>query len=133
MDGGEYEHEAVLVTEVVARLRPERGGLFLDATVGGGGHAAAILESGRTARVVAMDRDPAAVDAARSRLQPFADRVELVRGDFRQLAERSARPGWSDLAGALLDLGVSSPQIDESARGFSFRPDAPLDMRMGGT
>lgn len=122
-----------MVREVVAWVRPERGGLFLDATLGGGGHAAAILDASSAARLVGVDRDPAAVEAGRGRLAKYGDRVEVVQGNFCDFLEWKERREWPDLAGALLDLGVSSPQIDETARGFSFRPDAPLDMRMGGT
>lgn len=109
-------------------LEPERGGLYLDGTVGGGGHAAAILKRGPEARVLACDRDPDALAAARRTLEPFGDRVKLERGNYADVAGRLTEP----LAGALLDLGVSSWQIDEAARGFSFREGTPLDMRMAG-
>ena len=117
-----------MVGEVVAQLEPERGGLYFDGTVGGGGHSAAILESGREARVIGVDRDPEALEAAKRRLERFGGRVRLVRGDYAEVAESWAEP----LAGALLDLGVSSHQIDAEVRGFTFREGAPLDMRMGG-
>jgi 16S rRNA (cytosine1402-N4)-methyltransferase len=114
--------------EVVAQLKPERGGLYFDGTVGGGGHSEAILESGLGVRVIGVDRDPEAMEEARRRLERFGGRVRLVCGDYADVAESSAEP----LAGALLDLGVSSHQIDEEVRGFTFRAGAPLDMRMAG-
>lgn len=128
-----YEHEPVMVEEVVAHLRPERGGLYLDGTVGGGGHAAAILAAGPEAELVGLDRDPEAIEAARERLKGDAERVQLVRANFRDVLELRERRGWPALAGAVLDLGVSSRQLNEPARGFSFRPGTALDMRMGGT
>jgi 16S rRNA (cytosine1402-N4)-methyltransferase len=111
---------------VVAVLEPERGGLYLDGTVGGGGHAAAILSRGPEARLIGVDRDSAALDAARRRLEPFGDRARLVRGNYADVAEALSEP----LAGALLDLGVSSHQLDDDARGFSYRRGVPLDARM---
>lgn len=133
-EGAIYRHEPVMVEEVLETLRPERGGWYLDGTVGGGAHARAVLEQSPEAKVVGVDRDPAAVEASRRRLAEFGERVRIVRGDFRNADELLAGSGAAaGLAGALLDLGVSSQQIDESARGFSFRLGTPLDMRMGGT
>lgn len=129
----EYEHEPVMIDEVVTHLQPERGGLYLDGTVGGGGHAAAILEAGPGAELVGLDRDPEAIEAARRRLEEYADRVELLRANFRDAFDLAEARGWPRFAGALLDLGVSSRQLDEPARGFSYRPGIALDMRMGGT
>ncbi|HUG40487.1 MAG TPA: 16S rRNA (cytosine(1402)-N(4))-methyltransferase RsmH [Longimicrobiales bacterium] len=122
-------HAPVLVDEVVRLLRPERGGLYLDGTVGGGGHSEAILRAGREAgaRVIGVDRDPEALAEAAERLSEHAARFEGRRGNF---ADEAERPG-EELAGAVLDLGVSSHQIDSTERGFSFRPGSPLDMRMG--
>ncbi len=141
-----YEHEPVMVAEALRHLRPEVGGWFLDGTLGGGGHAEALLEAGPEARLVGLDLDPAALEAAGERLAPYGDRVRLIQGSFREAPTLAGRalsaereggpegpPGWDGLAGALLDLGVSSPQLDETARGFSFRPGTPLNMRMGGT
>lgn len=128
-----YEHEPVMVEEVVAHLRPGRGGLYLDGTLGGGGHAAAILAAAPEARVVGLDRDPEAIEAASRRLTGHAERVELIRANFRDVLDLGEARGWPPLAGALLDLGVSSRQLDEPARGFSYRPGTALDMRMGGT
>jgi 16S rRNA (cytosine1402-N4)-methyltransferase len=119
-------HEPVMVREALARLEPARGGLYFDGTVGGGGHSEAILEEG--GRVIGVDRDPEAMETARRRLERFGGRVRLVRGDYADVAESVGEP----LAGALLDLGVSSHQIDAVERGFTFREGAPLDMRMGG-
>lgn len=125
--GGGY-HEPVMVAEVLAHLEPSRGGWYFDGTLGGGGHAAAILEAGPDARVIGVDRDPEAVAVSRERLARFGDRVELIQADYADVAERLT----VGLAGALLDLGVSSRQLDEAERGFSFRPGTPLDMRMAG-
>ncbi|MCI0432763.1 MAG: 16S rRNA (cytosine(1402)-N(4))-methyltransferase RsmH [Gemmatimonadetes bacterium] len=119
-------HAPVLVEEVVRLLEPERGGLYFDGTVGGGGHAEAILERGPEARLVGVDRDGEALSMARDRLARFGARVRLVRGDYADAALRLEEP----LAGVLLDLGVSSHQLDEAERGFSFRRGVPLDMRM---
>jgi 16S rRNA (cytosine1402-N4)-methyltransferase len=117
-----------MVREVLDVLAPERGGVFFDGTAGGGGHAEAILERGAEARVMAVDRDPAAVEEARRRLDRFGPRAEVHRSEFDVAAASLAVP----LAGALLDLGVSSRQLDDADRGFTFEPGAPLDMRMGG-
>lgn len=112
-------------------LRPRSGGTYLDGTLGGAGHAEAILEASTPdGRLIGLDRDPGAVDEARRRLARFGDRVEIHNANF---AEVDRTPGIEreTLDGALLDLGVSSAQIDDEARGFSYRQDAPLDMRMG--
>jgi len=122
-------HVPVLLQEVVELLAPERGGFYVDATVGAGGHAEAILERGPTARLLGLDRDAEALDAARRRLARFGDRVVLVEANFGDLDE--ALTGHPAPDGVLADLGVSSMQLDEARRGFSFRRDGPLDMRMG--
>jgi 16S rRNA (cytosine1402-N4)-methyltransferase len=119
-----------MVDEVLALLRPERGGLYLDGTLGGGGHAEALLERSGTARLVASDRDPDAVREASDRLRRFGDRVRLVQASFADAVGVAAIEEGS-LTGVLLDLGVSSHQLDTSERGFTFRPGATLDMRMG--
>lgn len=112
-------------------LQPERGGLYLDGTLGGGGHAEALLRRGPEAHLIGVDRDPDAIAEAGRRLEPFGDRVRLVQATFADaVAAAGIAPG--SLAGALLDLGISSHQIDETSRGFTFRPGAPLDMRMAG-
>jgi 16S rRNA (cytosine1402-N4)-methyltransferase len=122
-------HTPALLREVVDWLRPERGGFFVDATVGAGGHAAALLESGPEIRLLGIDRDPDALALARKRLEPFGARAEFVAADFGDLD--SVLEGRPALDGVLADLGVSSMQLDTPARGFSFRRDGPLDMRMG--
>lgn len=129
MDG---THEPVLVAECLRFLEPGRGGVFVDCTVGLGGHAAALLAAAPAARLVGIDRDPEALAGAAAHLAPFAGRCELVRGRFGDLAELLAPLGLPPLAGVLADLGVSSLQLDVAHRGFSFRRDGPLDMRMGG-
>jgi 16S rRNA (cytosine1402-N4)-methyltransferase len=103
--------------------------VFVDGTVGLGGHARAVLESGAS-QLLGVDRDPAAVELARERLRGFGDRARVVHGDYRQLPAILDREGLSTVDGILLDLGVSSMQLDEPGRGFSFRRDEPLDMRM---
>ncbi len=122
-------HAPVLLSETVAFLEPARGGTFVDCTLGLGGHTAALLEAGAS-RVIGLDRDPRALDVARERLAPWGDRVVFVHADFRGLPAVLARLGTGPIDGALADLGVSSMQLDEPARGFSFRADGPLDMRM---
>jgi len=124
-------HEPVLVEEVVDLLLRGGEGLFLDGTVGGGGHARALLERCPACRLVGVDRDADAVARAESVLAAYGDRIRLLRCRFDEAPER-AGIGEGELAGALLDLGVSSHQIDRERRGFTFAPDAPLDMRMGG-
>jgi 16S rRNA (cytosine1402-N4)-methyltransferase len=122
-----YSHIPVLAAEVLEALRPRSGGRYADGTVGGGGHAAAILEaSSPDGRLLGCDRDGEAIEAARQRLAPYAGRFELRRGNFAELASW-IEPESCD--GVLLDLGVSSPQLDEARRGFSFQQDGPLDMR----
>ncbi len=134
MTADEFAHESVLADEVVELLGPERGGWFLDGTLGGGGHAERILDASPGARVVGLDQDPDALAAARRRLGVRGDRVVFVNGNFRDVARIATDlTEIDDLAGALLDLGVSSFQIDSEARGFSFRRGTPLNMRMGGT
>lgn len=125
-------HLPVMVDEVVQLLQPERGGLFVDCTVGLGGHASALLERGAT-RLLGLDRDPEALARARVQLAPWANRVELVHADFRTLDEVLDARGIGVIDGALADLGVSSMQLDAVGRGFSFRRDEPLDMRMDAT
>jgi 16S rRNA (cytosine1402-N4)-methyltransferase len=125
-------HEPVMVPEVVSLLEPSRGGLFVDCTVGMGGHARALLDGG-AARIVALDRDPTALVLAREALASYGDRVTLVHADYRELAQVLDAHGISTVDGALADLGVSSMQLDAEGRGFSFRRDEPLDMRMDQT
>src|SRR5678816_4592194 len=123
-------HRPVLLEESLKFLAPERGGLFVDCTVGLGGHSEAILKASAETRVLGIDRDPAALDYTRQRLAPFGDRFKAVHENFQRLSEVLRDAGESNPAGILADLGVSSLQFDSSERGFSFRFDAPLDMRM---
>jgi 16S rRNA (cytosine1402-N4)-methyltransferase len=122
-------HQPVLLAEVTAHLAPARGGLFVDCTLGAGGHAKALLEHGAT-RLLGCDRDADALAIARETLAPWADRVELVHADYRTLPQLLDDRGIPVVQGILADLGVSSMQLDTPERGFSFREDAPLDMRM---
>ena len=125
-------HEPVLTAEALHWLEPARGGLFVDCTVGLGGHARALLEAGAT-RLLGLDRDREALVHAARALARWEDRVELVHADFRTLDDVLDRRGIDRVDGALADLGVSSMQLDETGRGFSFRRDEPLDMRMDRT
>ena len=122
-------HAPVLTAEVLQYLRAERGGLYIDCTVGLGGHARALLEAGAT-RVIGLDRDLQALSVARTTLAPWAERVELVHADYRDLDHVLDQRGIRLVDGALADLGVSSLQFDTPGRGFSFQRDEPLDMRM---
>ena len=122
-------HEPVLVHEVVTHLEPHRGGLFVDCTVGLGGHSRALLEAGAS-RILGLDRDPDALALAASELSAFADRVELVHADYRDLERVLDARGIERVQGTLADLGVSSMQLGADGRGFSFQRDEPLDMRM---
>lgn len=130
MSGGDgsVRHVPVLVGEVVEYLQPWRGGLYMDGTVGDGGHGLAILVAGGGARLLGVDRDGLALEVARRRLAEYGERVRLAQGDYADVLAEVREP----LAGVLLDLGLSSRQLDEAARGFSFRPGTPLDMRMSG-
>jgi 16S rRNA (cytosine1402-N4)-methyltransferase len=120
----------VLVDLVVALFAPVPPGVVVDATVGGAGHAAALLDAHPHLSLVGLDQDPDAVAAARARLVRFGDRAVVRRARFDRLAETLHDLGHATASGALFDLGVSSPQLDRPARGFSFREDGPLDMRM---
>ncbi len=125
-------HEPVMLSEVLSFLAPERGGVYLDGTLGGGGHARAILDSTMRASLLALDRDTDALEHARALLAVYGDRVALRQGDYADTVSIFDL-GEGALAGVLLDLGVSSHQIDTDARGFSFRSGVPLDMRMSGS
>ena len=125
-------HEPVLLEETVSLLQPERGGLFVDCTVGLGGHSRVVLERGAQ-RLIGLDRDPDALRRAAETLQAWSDRVELVHADYRDIERVLAERGLTGVDGALADLGVSSMQLDQEGRGFSFRRDEPLDMRMDRT
>ncbi len=126
-----FSHIPVLRDEVVSLFASVPPGTVVDATVGGGGHTEALLEAYPTLRVIGLDRDPVALEAARSRLVLFGDRITLVRSPFSALSSiLETHAGATPLSGVLLDLGVSSPQLDQADRGFSFRSDGPIDMRM---
>jgi 16S rRNA (cytosine1402-N4)-methyltransferase len=125
-----FDHRPVLLEEATAALRPKPGTVMLDATIGGGGHSERLLKAG--ARVIGMDVDPAAIASATQRLASFGDRLTVVRGSFVDARSVLDAQGVDALDGLLADLGVSSPQFDEPARGFSFSHDGPLDMRMSG-
>src|SRR5688572_7584402 len=118
-----------MVDEVDAHLEPSRGGVFVDCTIGLGGHTRRMLDAGAT-RVIGIDRDLDALDKAREALRDFGDRVSLVHSDYRNLIEVLDTCGIDVVDGVLADLGVSSMQLDSPDRGFSFRRDEPLDMRM---
>jgi 16S rRNA (cytosine1402-N4)-methyltransferase len=122
-------HEPVMLEATVAMLQPSRGGVFVDCTVGLGGHSRALLEGGAT-RLVGLDRDEDALRRAADTLQAWSDRVELVHADYRELEQVLDARGLPGIDGALADLGVSSMQLDGEGRGFSFRRDESLDMRM---
>jgi 16S rRNA (cytosine(1402)-N(4))-methyltransferase len=123
-------HRPVLLEETLKYLAPERGGLFVDCTVGLGGHSEAILKSSGETRVIGMDLDLAALAYARERLAPFGERFRAFQTNFRAIAEVLEEANEHGPNGILVDLGVSSLQFDSPERGFSFRFDAPLDMRM---
>jgi 16S rRNA (cytosine1402-N4)-methyltransferase len=125
-------HEPVMVAEVLEHLAPERGGVFVDCTVGLGGHARALLAGGAST-VIGLDRDPSALAAAGASLDSFGERVRLVHADYRRLLDVLGVLGIGVVDGVLADLGVSSMQLDAPGRGFSFRRDEPLDMRMDTT
>ena len=122
-------HAPVMTAEVLQYLQPERGGVFVDCTVGLGGHARALLEAGAT-RLLGLDRDRDALDVARQTLAPWAARVDLVHADYREVDTILDARKIATIDGALADLGVSSLQLDAPGRGFSFQCDEPLDMRM---
>lgn len=125
-----FRHDPVMVEEITAVFADVPAGTVVDATLGGGGHTAALLADRSDLEVIGIDRDPAAIDAAIERLTEFADRVHTSRRRFDEFAEALAEHGVGVISGALFDLGVSSPQLDRDERGFSYRADGPVDMRM---
>src|ERR1044072_465261 len=127
---GTLSHRPVLLRETIESLAAERGGVFVDCTVGLGGHSEAILQASSEAHVLGIDRDEEALERARERLAQFGGRFRAVHADFRELTRVLATAKVSQASGILADLGVSSWQLDSPSRGFSFRHDAPLDMRM---
>ncbi|MGE0546552.1 MAG: 16S rRNA (cytosine(1402)-N(4))-methyltransferase RsmH [Kofleriaceae bacterium] len=128
-----FDHATVLAVETVDQLDVRNDCVYVDGTLGGAGHAAQILERAPRATLIGIDRDPTALDAARERLAPFGDRVRLVHGQYADLPSILPTLGRSTVDGILLDLGVSSPQLDHADRGFSFMKEGPLDMRMDPT
>ncbi|MDR3277539.1 MAG: 16S rRNA (cytosine(1402)-N(4))-methyltransferase RsmH, partial [Oscillospiraceae bacterium] len=124
------EHVSVLLKESVEGLRIRPDGVYADATLGLGGHSMEIARRLTTGRLIAIDRDGAAIGAARERLRAFEDKITFVRGNFRDLAQILDGLGIGGADGMLFDFGVSSPQLDNPERGFSYMSDAPLDMRM---
>jgi 16S rRNA (cytosine1402-N4)-methyltransferase len=125
-----FDHIPVLRDEVVSLFAAVPPGVVVDATVGGGGHAAALLDAYPAIRVLGLDRDPAALEAADRLLSQFGNRVSLVRSPFSALEPLIEEASAAPVSGVLFDLGVSSPQLDRAGRGFSYRADGPLDMRM---
>jgi 16S rRNA (cytosine1402-N4)-methyltransferase len=123
-------HVPVLLREVTTLLHPERGGIFVDATLGLGGHAEALLAAAPSVRIVGIDTDPDALAEAGARLAPYGERLVLVPGRYEEIAAHLDRLGFCEVDGVLADLGVSSLQLDRVERGFSFMKDGPLDMRM---
>ena len=124
------KHIPVLLHECIEGLDIKPNGIYLDGTLGRGGHSAEIARRLVSGRLIAIDRDAAAIEEAGARLEQFKDRITLVRGNFADVGEILAGLGIEKVDGMLFDLGVSSPQLDEAARGFSYMQDAPLDMRM---
>ena len=124
-------HQPVLLREVIAALSPKDGAIYIDGTFGGGGYSQAILQAAHC-RVLGIDRDPSAIDRAAAMKARFGTRLMLRLGRFSEMEKLAAAEGIAEADGVTLDLGVSSMQLDEADRGFSFRQDGPLDMRMGG-
>ncbi len=129
-DTAPFQHQPVMAAEILALLRTAPPGVVLDATLGGGGHAALVLEANPSLRLVGLDQDPDAVAAATARLARFGDRVTVLQQRFDRLGDVLDHLQVPALSAAMFDLGVSSPQLDRPGRGFSYRLDGPLDMRM---
>lgn len=129
----EFHHVSVLLEECIQGLNIKPDGLYVDGTLGGAGHSSRIAALLDTGRLFGIDRDEIALEAAGKRLEPWADRVTLVHSNFCEMSEVLREMGVSGVDGILLDLGVSSPQLDDGSRGFSYMADAPLDMRMDHT
>jgi 16S rRNA (cytosine1402-N4)-methyltransferase len=125
-----FAHATVMKGEVTAALGPAGSGVYVDATLGGGGHTEAICEAGPGVRVIAIDRDSVAIEAARVRLARFSDRVTIVHASFGEIGRVLSDLGIARVHGVCADLGVSSPQLDDAERGMSFRHEGPIDMRM---
>ena len=128
----EFHHVSVLLDECLEGLNIKPEGIYVDGTLGGAGHSSQIAKHLTTGRLIGIDRDPVALKAAGERLAPYGDRVTLVHSNFCEIAQVLKDLNIDGVDGILLDLGVSSPQLDDSSRGFSYMADAPLDMRMNG-
>lgn len=129
---GPAAHTPVLYKQTLSGIRPQAGGRYVDGTVGAGGHAAGILEqSAPDGELLGLDRDPQALALAADRLRAFGDRFQLVEASYERMGQIAADLGWEGADGVLLDLGLSSMQLDSAGRGFSFRTEGPLDMRFG--
>ena len=126
----EFYHVSVLLDECIEGLNIKPDGIYVDGTLGGAGHSSQIVKRLTTGRLIGIDRDPVALKAAGERLAPYGDRVTLVHSNFCEIAQVLEELGIPGVDGILLDLGVSSPQLDDGSRGFSYMADAPLDMRM---
>ena len=126
----EFSHKSVLLDECIEALNIRPYGIYLDGTLGGAGHSSEIVKRLDTGRLIGVDRDTVALEAAKKRLEPWMDRVTLVHSNFRELKGILAELELTGVDGMLFDLGVSSPQLDDAQRGFSYMADAPLDMRM---
>ena len=126
----EFSHKSVLLNEVIENLMIQPDGIYVDGTLGRAGHSKEIVQKLTTGRLICIDRDMAAIDAAKERLAPWMERVTLVHGNFADLGEVLREMDVTGVDGMLFDLGVSSPQLDDASRGFSYMQDAPLDMRM---
>ena len=125
-----YSHESVMLSEMLSFLQPQDGGSYCDATLGGGGYSLAILQASKQAKVIGIDRDPSAIRAAQDRLSPFQHRFTAIHGNFADIQAALALQNISTVDGIVADIGVSSPQIDQAGRGFSFQNAGPIDMRM---
>ena len=126
----EFRHESVLLRESIEGLHIRPDGIYIDGTLGGAGHSSEIAKRLTTGRLIGIDRDETALQAASERLKPYRDRVTLVKSNFERVSEILDELGIEGADGMLFDLGVSSPQLDDAERGFSYMADAPLDMRM---
>ncbi len=126
----EFSHRSVLLAECIEALAIRPDGIYVDGTAGGGGHSVAIASHLESGRLIAIDQDEAAIEAAGKRLAPFGERAVVVRSNFSELERVVHEQGYEQIDGLLLDLGVSSYQLDTAERGFSYSADAPLDMRM---
>jgi 16S rRNA (cytosine1402-N4)-methyltransferase len=126
----EFVHRSVLLEECIQGLNIRPEGIYLDGTLGGAGHSSEIVRKLTTGRLIGVDRDTVALEAAAKRLEPWKDRVTLVHSNFKEIDQILGDLGLSQIDGMLFDLGVSSPQLDDGERGFSYMADVPLDMRM---